>query len=324
MLVDDVKIRVKAGHGGDGKVAFNKNLMSLGPVGGSGGKGGDVILVGVSDIGRLYQFRNKKELKAQDGEVGHGQYRDGPDGADNIIEVPVGTVIHNLTTSTDIEITKIGERVVVAHGGKGGRGNFHFRSAINTSPQEFEHGKPGEEFDVRLELKLIADIGLIGFPNAGKSTFITTFTRSKSKVANYAFTTLDPHLGAYYDLIIADIPGIIEGASEGKGLGIKFLRHVERTGTLIHFISSESENPVSDYKTIRAELGKYNPELLNKKEFVFLTKTDLLSDTEIEEKLKDLRDNNIPAQPFNILDDNLIKSAEKILNQISDIKKSTD
>lgn len=324
MLIDDVKIHVRAGHGGDGKVAFNKNLMSLGPVGGSGGKGGDIIFVGVSDIGRLIQFRNKKEVEAEDGDHGHGQYRDGPDGQDVIIQIPVGTVIHNLTTNTAIEITKIDERITIAKGGKGGRGNFHFRSAINTSPEEFEHGKPGEEFDLRLELKLIADVGLVGLPNAGKSTFITTFTKSKSKVANYAFTTLEPHLGSYYGLIIADIPGIIEGASDGKGLGIKFLRHIERTQIIFHFISAESSSPVSDYHTIRSELERYNPELLNKKEYIFLTKTDMLNEEELTFKLKELHDAKINAMPFNILDDKLIKSAKKILNEISDSKQKTD
>ncbi len=324
MLIDDVKIHIKAGHGGDGKVAFNKNLMSLGPVGGSGGKGGDVIFEGVSDIGRLYQFRNRKALEAQDGDHGHGQYRDGPDGIDTVAQVPVGTVIHNLSTGTSIEITRAGERIIAAHGGKGGRGNFHFRSAINTSPEEFEPGTEGEEFDIRLELKLIADIGLIGLPNAGKSTFITTFTKSKSKVANYAFTTLEPHLGSYYGLILADIPGLIEGAAEGRGLGIKFLRHVERTNTLIHFISSESQDPVADYNTIRAELEKYNPELLHKKEYVFLTKTDMIDDGDVTLKLDQLKKHGIQAQPFNILDDKLIKSAEKILNAINDLKQKTD
>lgn len=318
MLIDDVKINVKAGHGGDGKVAFNKNLMSLGPVGGSGGKGGDVIFEGVSDIGRLYQFRNRKALEAQDGDHGHGQYRDGPDGQDVVAQIPVGTVIHNLSTGTSIEITRAGERIVVAHGGKGGKGNFHFRSAINTSPEEFQHGTDGEEFDIRLELKLIADIGLIGLPNAGKSTFVTTFTKSKSRVANYAFTTLEPHLGSYYGLILADIPGLIEGAAEGRGLGIKFLRHVERTKVLFHFISAESENPVHDYMTIREELKKYNPQLLEKQEFVFLTKVDTCPPETQKEKLAQLSEANIHATPMSIIDDETLGQAKKILNHIQE------
>ncbi|MBX4190376.1 GTPase ObgE, partial [Candidatus Parcubacteria bacterium] len=240
MLIDDITIKVVAGKGGDGTVAFNKNMMSLGPTGATGGHGGDVYVEGISDLGALTRLRNAKVFKAGDGEVGGRQYNDGPDGEDLIIKVPVGTVIHNLDLKTDQEITKIGEKIQIARGGRGGKGNFHFRSSTNTSPRQFKEGLPGEKYQVRLELKLIADVGLIGLPNAGKSSLLNELTRANSKVANYPFTTLEPHLGVYYDLILADIPGIIEGASEGKGLGIKFLRHVERTKVLFHLISSET------------------------------------------------------------------------------------
>ena len=246
MLIDDVTIRVRAGNGGRGAVAFDKNKMALGPAGGSGGNGGRIYFEGVSDLGALNQFRYKKELTAENGEGGKGQFNDGPDGKNLILKVPVGTVIHNLTTETNQEIIKIGEKIIAAKGGLGGKGNFLFRSPRNTSPRRFQPGLPGEEAALRLELKLIADVGLVGFPNVGKSSLLNELTKAKAKVANYPFTTLEPNLGVYYELILADIPGLIEGASSGKGLGIKFLRHIERTRILFHLISAESTNPKND------------------------------------------------------------------------------
>ena len=182
------------------------------------------------------------------------------------------------------EIIKIGQRVLAAQGGRGGKGNFKFRSPVNTSPTQFQKGIPGENFTIRLELKLIADIGLIGLPNAGKSSLINELTRANSKVANYPFTTLEPNLGVYYELILADIPGLIEGASAGKGLGIKFLRHVERTKILFHLISAESENPARDYKIIKNELVSYSKELAEKTEYLFLSKSDLASEKDIKKE----------------------------------------
>ncbi len=280
MLIDDVTIKVKAGDGGKGKVSFNSNMKSLGPTGATGGNGGSLYLEGTDDLGALYQFRNKKDWNAQDGEDGHTQFNDGPDGKDLILKVPLGTVIHPTSPSglrgTSSEITKRGERILVAKGGKGGKGNFHFRSSTNTSPKEFEEGTPGEQFTVRLELKLIADVGLIGLPNVGKSSLLNELTRAKSKVANYQFTTLEPHLGAYYGgIILADLPGLIEGAASGKGLGIKFLRHVERTKVLFHCIAADSPDPEADYQTVRTELGNFNKALLDKPEYIFITKSDL-------------------------------------------------
>jgi GTP-binding protein len=236
MLIDDVEIKISAGDGGKGAVAFNKNLMNLGPVGGRGGNGGSVYFEGVSDLSALNQFRFKKDLRAEKGEDGRGQFRDGAAGKDLVLKVPVGTVIHNLDRKTDFEIIKIGEKVLGALGGHGGKGNFLFRSARNTSPTEFQYGLPGENFKIRLELKLIADVGFVGLPNVGKTSLLNKLTRASGKVANYPFTTLEPNLGVYYDLILADIPGLIEGASSGKGLGIKFLRHIERTRVIFHFI----------------------------------------------------------------------------------------
>ena len=320
MLIDDIKIKVKAGHGGRGAVAFNKVMMSLGPTGADGGKGGSVYLEGVSDIGALSQFRGKKELKVEDGEDGKSQFRDGEDGKDIILKVPIGTLIHNLSTGEDLEIISIGQRLLIAKGGKGGKGNFKFRSSVNTSPTEFQEGLPGEEYELRLELKLIADVGFVGLPNVGKSSLLNELTNAQSKVANYPFTTLDPSLGVYYELILADIPGIIEGASENKGLGIKFLRHIDRTKTLFHFISAESLNPIKDYKIIRNELGAYNKKLLDKTEYIFLSKSDLLNNDETKKKLNQFKKVNKKVIPISILDDESIKKVEKILRKIIEKK----
>jgi len=316
MLIDDVKIKVSSGKGGKGAVAFNKNLMSLGPTGATGGKGGSVYAEAIADLSALNQFRFKKILSAEDGQEGRSQFRDGQDGKDLILKIPVGTLIHNLTTGSEIELIKIGERALLAKGGNGGRGNFHFRSSLNTSPKQFQPGLPGEEFDFRLELKLIADIGFVGLPNVGKSSLLNALTNAKSKVANYAFTTLEPNLGVYYELVLADIPGLIEGSSQGKGLGIKFLRHIERTKIIFHFISAESPDPRKDYKTIRKELNLYNSELLKKQEYLFLTKSDQLAPKELKVKLSILKGINPKAIAISILDDESVYEVKEILNKI--------
>lgn len=316
MLIDDVKIKVKAGAGGKGAVAFDKNKMALGPAGGSGGDGGSVYMEGVSDLSKLNQFRFKKEIEAEDGENGKPQFNDGARGKDLILKVPVGTVIHNLTTGDKKEIVKINEQILIAKGGHGGKGNFLFRSPKNTSPKRFQYGLPGENFEIRLELKLIADVGFVGLPNVGKSSLLNELTKAKSKVANYPFTTLEPNLGAYYDLILADIPGLIEGASAGKGLGIKFLRHIERTKILFHFVSAESSDPVKDYKTIRKELGAYNKLLLEKPEYLFLSKSDLISQEETQKKIKLLAKAHPSAMPISIYDQESVQSVKNILNKI--------
>ena len=321
MLIDDVTISVSAGDGGRGAVSFNKNMKSLGPTGATGGTGGSVFCEGVIDLSALRQFRFKKILAAGAGEKGGIQFSDGKDGADLILKVPVGTVIHNLDTGTDREITAIGQRVLVAKGGRGGKGNFHFRSPRNTSPTEFQEGLPGEKFNLRLELKLIADVGLIGLPNAGKSSLINELTNAKSKVANYPFTTLEPNLGVHYGLILADIPGLIEGASGGKGLGIKFLKHIERTQILFHLISAESDQPAKDYKILRAELETYNKKLLDKKEYLFLSKSDMISPAELKKKLVILKKLNRNVLSLSIHDSDSLEAVKKILNTI--IKEKT-
>lgn len=320
MLIDDVTIKIASGHGGKGAVAFNKNLMSLGPAGGSGGDGGNVYIEGVVDLSVLRHFRNQKEFYAQNGQDGRGQFVDGKTGEDIILKVPVGTVIHNLDTKQDFEIVKIGEKILVAKGGHGGKGNFHFRSPINTTPKQFKEGRPGEEFKIRMELKLIADVGFIGLPNVGKTSLLNELTAANSKVANYPFTTLEPNLGVYYELILADIPGLIEGASIGKGLGIKFLRHVERTKILFHFISVESPDSAQDYKTVKNELKAYNPELAEKEEYLFLTKTDMVTPAEVKKKITILKKLNKNITPFSILDEESLKKVKEILNKIKEEK----
>ena len=322
MLIDDVKIRVRAGRGGDGNVAFNKTKMSLGPTGGRGGNGGSIYFKGVADLSVLIQFRYKKELIGEDGEKGGRQLNSGADGGDLVLKVPVGTVVHNLSSGEDIEIVAIGQSLLAAKGGRGGKGNFMFRSPINTSPTEFQEGLAGEECGLRLELKLIADIGFIGLPNVGKSSLLNSLTNAKSKVANYPFTTLEPNLGVYFELILADIPGLIEGASEGKGLGIKFLRHIERTKTLFHFISVESPEPIKDYEIIRNELEAFNKELLDRTEYILLSKIDLISEEEVAQKLEKLKALNKEVIPISVIDDKSIARIEKLLREI--IKQKCD
>jgi GTP-binding protein len=296
-------------------------MMFRGPTGGNGGSGGNVYIEGVSDLGALKQFRYKKVNEAEDGEIGKSGLHDGADADDLILQVPVGTVATNLDNGIVVEITQIGQRELVAKGGKGGRGNFLFRSATNTSPKEFEEGKPGETFDLHLELKMIADVGFIGLPNVGKSSLLNELTNAKSKVANYAFTTLEPNLGVYFDLILADIPGLIEGASEGKGLGIKFLKHVERTKVLFHFISCESEFPIEDYNVVRTELGNHNPILLEKPEYIFLSKSDATTPEKIKQIAKDFKKLKKEGLPISIIDEASLKEVKKILNEI--IKQKT-
>ena len=321
MLIDEVTIEVKAGDGGSGTVAFNKNMKELGPTGASGGNGGSVYCIGVADIGALSHWRNTKEAHAENGHEGGIQYRDGSDGADIEFNVPVGTVLHNLETKGEIEITAIGQRVLLAKGGKGGRGNYHFRSSLDTSPRKSEQGTTGDRWTFRLELKLIADVGLVGLPNAGKSSLMNELTRAQQRVANYPFTTLEPGLGVFYELIIADIPGLIEGASQGKGLGIKFLRHVERTRTLLHLVSCESSNPVADWRTIRAELGAYNPALLQKPEHVILSKTDMVSPETYERFLEAFKQEGIEALPLSIHDEEALEKVRALLRTVIAAKK---
>src|SRR3989344_752814 len=320
MLIDEITIQTNAGDGGSGAVAFNKVKLSRGPTGGDGGTGGSVYFEGTTDINALMSLSGRKEVDAEDGRDGGGHFRGGSRGEDFILPVPTGTTITNLETNYAQEITKVGERILAAGGGTGGRGNFKFRSSTNTTPMESEEGTRGDTATYRLELRLIADVGLVGLPNAGKSTLLNELTAAKSRVANYAFTTLEPHLGSYYGLIIADIPGIIEGASSGKGLGVKFLKHIERTKVLFHLIDAESEDVVRDYHIIRKELETYNPELTQKTEYILLTKVDALTSKEVKEKMAALKKANLTPLPISILEPDSLEAVKKILNKIKDEK----
>jgi len=316
MLIDDVKIQITAGRGGKGKMAFNKNLMALGPTGGRGSDGASIWVEGIADLNALNYFQSKKVIKAKNGEDGKEQFCDGHKPDDLILKVPVGTVIHNLDNGSELEINLIGQRERIAKGGIGGRGNFHFRSATDTSPKKTEPGKPGESFSLHLELKMIADVGLIGLPNVGKSSLLNELTSARSKVANYKFTTLEPNLGTYYELILADIPGLIEGASQGKGLGFKFLKHVEHTKVLFHLVAANSETPEEDYKVVRQELKSYNPKLLDKEEYLFISKSDEVSNDVLESVIKKMKKMNKNILAFSILDSNSLVEVKKILNNL--------
>jgi GTP-binding protein len=310
-FVDEITITAHAGKGGDGVIRWlrTKETARGGPSGGDGGRGGDVILEGVHDLAALARYRYDKKFRAEAGQAGENQNKHGRDGEPVILPVPVGTVARTKETGRTCEITHEGERVVVFSGGNGGKGNARFKGSTNQNPFTQTDGKPGEGGDIELSLKLIADAGLIGYPNAGKSSLLNALTRSKSKVGAYPFTTLDPHLGDFYGYILADIPGLIEGASEGKGLGSKFLKHIERTRMLVHLVSAEQENLVAAYKGVRTELTSFGKGLAEKPELVVLSKADLISAEEQENALKALREaSGKEAIAISIADDALLKS----------------
>ena len=322
MLIDEITARLEAGKGGNGAVAFNKTRLMLGPTGADGGRGGGIYAEGVTDINGLSVYASRQIIKAESGKNGRGQYIDGRGGEDFIMKIPIGTAIINTETGFKREIEHVGERILLAGGGVGGRGNFKFRSSTNTTPKESEEGTPGDVVEYRFVLRLIADVGLIGLPNAGKSSLLNELTGARSKIANYAFTTLEAHLGAYYEIILADIPGLIEGAHEGKGLGVKFLKHVERTRVLFHLVSAESDDVARDYKVIRGELEAYNPVLMEKKEYVFLTKTDMVDEDQLAEHMEALKKLKLKPIPISILDTDSMEQVKKILNDIKKEKES--
>ena len=294
MFVDTAKVFIQAGRGGNGAVSFRRELYieKGGPDGGDGGRGGDVIFRATKDLNTLLNFRYKPELKAKNGENGSKRNKTGKSGEDLIVKVPVGTIVKKdgeILADLDFD----GEESVIARGGDGGFGNAHFKSSVRQTPRVAELGEMGETFEADLELKLLADVGLVGFPNAGKSTFLSVVSNARPEIANYAFTTLTPNLGVAeidgYNLLIADIPGLIEGASEGKGLGDAFLRHVERTAVLLHLIDIYEENPAEQYQIIRAELEKYQPELIERPEIVALTKSEGMDSELIDFQIENLR-----------------------------------
>jgi len=278
-FVDEVKIEVASGKGGDGVVRWlrTKETARGGPSGGDGGRGGDVVFVGVRDLGALANYRYEKKFHAEDGEGGKNRLKQGADGAPVILKVPVGTFIRVIDTGVEHEITHEGQEVTLFKGGHGGLGNARFKSSTHQNPFEKTAGKLGKGGDIELTLKIIADAGLIGLPNAGKSSLLNAITKAKSKIGEYPFTTLEPHLGEFYGHILADIPGLIEGASAGKGLGIKFLKHVERTGILLHLVSAITDDPLSAYWEVRKEIETFGHGLEKKREIIVLSKTDLIS-----------------------------------------------
>lgn len=292
-FADYAKIYVTAGSGGDGAVHFRreKYVPKGGPDGGDGGDGGDVILVGNEQLNTLLDLRYRKFVNAEDGENGKSSRKKGKDGDDEILEVPLGSVVFDADTGERLgEITEDEEKLVIARGGKGGRGNWHFRSSTNQTPKEAEEGRPGEERSIEIELKLIADVGLVGFPNAGKSTLLSAMSGAKPKIASYPFTTLQPNLGVitlpdYRTFVMADIPGIIEDAHEGKGLGIQFLRHIERNNVLLFVISCEKDIEY-EYKALLKEIEAYRSDLLDKPRIVAITKMDLKEEHELEQEVK--------------------------------------
>jgi len=297
MFIDLVEIYVKAGNGGRGAVSFRreKYVPKGGPDGGDGGKGGDVILISDPNMSTLLDYRYKRKYVAPNGEPGMGALKTGKSGEDIILRVPVGTVVKDKETGEVLfDFTEPNQTFVVARGGKGGKGNTHFKSPTNQAPRKAEPGKLGEERWIILELKLIADVGIVGFPNAGKSTLISVISAAKPKIADYPFTTLEPVLGLvqykdYKSFVVADIPGIIEGASQGKGLGLKFLRHIERTKILLFLIASNSEDPFNEYKVLIKELKSYSKELLKKPHLVAISKMDLIPDDERKDFEKNIK-----------------------------------
>jgi GTP-binding protein len=332
MIVDEAKLHIRAGHGGPGKVCFSTIPHNLGPTGGNGGLGGSVFVEGVSDLSALRQYRFKKDFFAEDGVRGGEANCTGAAGDDLILKVPIGTVVHDLTTKKVFEVTRPGERVLIAKGGKGGKGNFEFRGPKNPTPEYAQPGLPGEEFEALFELQLIADAGLIGLPNAGKSSLLNELTKAAVRVANYPFTTLEPSFGVYYPdavlkmsdeqqalakpVILADVPGLIEGASSGKGLGFKFLRHIQRTKVLLHCVSAQSEAVNEDYKTIRAELTKYDKKLAEKDEYILLTKSDLVDAATLKKQMAALKRFKKPVLTVSIHNPEQLGELKKLLNNL--------
>ncbi len=290
-FIDECALQVEAGDGGNGVVAFRREKFVPfgGPAGGDGGRGGDVVLVADPGLGTLYDVGHVRSVRAERGEHGQGKDCYGRAGRDAEVRVPLGTIVYDAESQQKLcELTRAGDTFVIAHGGHGGRGNKHFATPVDRAPRKAEPGQPGEQRLLRLELRVMADVGLLGFPNVGKSTLIRAVSRARPKVADYPFTTLEPHLGVVTvgdyrrglgrSFVIADIPGLIPGASEGAGLGLRFLRHVERTRVLLHLVTFTGEagrSPVDDYHVIRAELAAFNRELVSRPEIVAMTKADL-------------------------------------------------
>lgn len=316
-FIDEMVLVARAGNGGNGVVRFlhEKGKEFGGPAGGDGGNGGNIIFRGVRDIQVLSKYRGRGAFRAVKGADGGNKEMAGKNGEDYIIDVPVGAVITRKNRDESFEILEDGQEVIALKGGRGGMGNAHFKSSTNQYPDKAIPGQAGEEASFKVELRIIADVGLIGLPNAGKSSLLNAFTKAHAKVGAYAFTTLEPSLGVFYGYIMADIPGLIEGAAEGRGLGHNFLRHVSRTKLLVHCVAADSEDLIRDYNTVRKEITEYSEELSRKPEIVFLTKTDLLSKEELDEAKTLLTSRGFTVVPVSIIDDGLLKEAGDSLSR---------
>jgi GTPase len=320
-FVDEIKIRAKAGDGGPGVVRWRqeKFIPKGGPAGGDGGKGGDVFIRAVRGMHILAKYRHKKEFKAENGFAGETKSKHGRDGEDLIIDLPVGSIVKNIETGDIFRLDKDNQIEKILKGGRGGFGNEHYKSSLNTTPRKASDGKPGMEGTFHIELELVADVGLVGLPNAGKSSLLNALTNSKAKIGDFPFTTLDPNLGDFYGYVIADIPGVIEGASEGKGLGLKFLKHIKRTKMLVHLVSFESgANMKKAYETIRKELETYGDGLDEKEEIILLTKTDIIpNQKEIDKKIKEFKKYSDKVYIITLFDDKSVKKfADDLVKEI--------
>lgn len=314
-FTDELKIHAKAGDGGDGVVRWlhEKGKEWSGPAGGNGGRGGDVYALAVRDTHLLTKYKSKKSFEGERGEDGASRSLHGKNGEDMDIELPVGSVVTNLTTEEKFSLSEVGEKFLLLKGGMGGKGNEYFKKSIDPSPEKCTPGLPGEEADFFIELELIADIGLVGLPNAGKTSLLNELTRASGKVGAYPFTTIEPALGEMHSYIIADIPGLIEGAAEGKGLGDRFLKHIRRTKLLAHLVSLENEDIVAAYKTIRSEIERFDKEILDKKEVVILTKTDLVDANALEEAKTKISKLNPSVLAVTVYDDSQLKALKDAL-----------
>jgi GTP-binding protein len=308
-FLDEITIAATAGKGGNGVVSWRREkfIAKGGPNGGDGGQGGDVFIKAIRSLRVLDQYRAKKEFFADNGVNGSGRSFKGANGEDLYIEFPIGSKITNITTGEIYELTKEGQEIKILRGGAGGYGNEHFKSSTNQAPAEATPGKDGEFAELHIEVSLIADIGLVGFPNAGKSSLLNALTNATAKVGEYPFTTIDPNLGDLFGYIIADIPGLIEGASGGKGLGFTFLRHVTKTKIILHLVSFEQEDPMKAYETIRSELEQFGQGLTEKEEIILLTKTDVTDAKTVEETKKQFEKLGKQVFAVTLFDDEQVK-----------------